>query len=293
MKAILSKYPPRELGMDLLWDIVGGLIFNIGIYNFASNAEFAPVGVSGIALILYYLFHLPMGIMTVVLNVPILLVSYRLLGRKFLLRSIKSMVIFAILFDYVVPLIPVYRGDPLYAAICTGVFSGIGLTIVYMRNCSTGGTDFLVMAVRKLFPHFTIGQISLVIDAVVILAGAMVFTNLDAVILGMLSSVVTTMVIDKIMYGLGAGKLIFVVTHREEEVARGIEEATGRGCTFLHAQGSYSMEEKKVIMCACNNSQAIPIRRVVHRLDKNAFVIITDSNEVFGEGFKYIGDSLN
>ncbi|MEY8356344.1 YitT family protein [Lachnospiraceae bacterium 54-53] len=292
MKAMKEEYSPRELGTDLLCDLAGAFLFNIGIYNFAVNAEFAPVGVSGIALILRYLFGLPMGITSIVLNIPIVLVSYKLLGRNFLLRSMKSMVIFALVLDYVVPLLPVYSGNPLYASACTGIFSGLGLTIVYLRNCSTGGTDFLVMAIRKMFPHLTIGQISLVVDAIVIIAGGFVFRNLDAVILGMLSSIVTTMVIDKIIYGLGAGKLVFVVTSRAEDVALRIEETTGRGCTFLQGQGSYSLDEKKVVMCACNNSQVVTIRRAIHETDRDAFLIITDSNEVYGEGFKAIGGPL-
>ncbi|MSS08301.1 MULTISPECIES: YitT family protein [Clostridia] len=292
MMTIKQEYSPKELGIDLLCDLAGAILFNIGIYNFAVNAEFAPVGVSGIALILRFLFGLPMGITSIVLNIPIVLVSYRLLGRSFLLRSMKSMIIFALVLDYVVPYLPVYQGNPLYASACTGIFSGLGLTIVYLRNCSTGGTDFLVMAIRKIFPHLTIGQISLVVDAVVIIAGGLVFRNLDAVILGMLSTIVTTMVIDKIMYGLGAGKLVFVVTSHAEEAAQRIEENTGRGCTFLQGQGSYSLDEKKVIMCACNNSQVVPIRRAIHETDKDAFLIITDSNEVYGEGFKAIGGQL-
>ena len=288
MTGIRQQYTAKDLGIDLLCDIAGAFLFNIGIYNFAVNAEFAPVGVSGIALILRYLFGLPMGIVSILLNIPILLVSYKLLGRRFLLRSMKSMVIFALVLDYVMPIIPVYDGNPFYASICTGIFSGLGLTIVYLRGGSTGGTDFLVMAIRKLFPHLTIGQISLVVDAIVIIAGGFVFRNLDAVILGMISSIVTTMVIDKIMYGHGAGKLMLIVTSCEAAVAEAIEEATGRGCTFLEGQGSYSLDEKKVVMCACNNSQVIPIRREVHEIDKGAFIIITDSNEVFGEGFKPI-----
>jgi len=292
MMAIKEEYSPKELGIDLLCDLAGAFLFNIGIYNFAVNAEFAPVGVSGIALILRYLLGLPMGITSIVLNIPIVLVSYKLLGRRFLLRSMKSMVIFALVLDYIVPLVPVYYGNPLYASACTGIFSGLGLTIVYLRNCSTGGTDFLVMAIRKMFPHLTIGQISLVVDSIVIIAGGFVFRNLDAVILGMLSSIVTTMVIDKIIYGLGAGKLVFVVTSHAEEVAMRIEVTTGRGCTFLQGQGSYSLDEKKVVMCACNNSQVVPIRRAVHDTDGEAFLIITDSNEVYGEGFKAIGGQL-
>lgn len=276
--------------MDLLCDLAGAVLFDLAIYNFALHAEFAPVGVSGISLILHYLFGTPMGIASILLNIPILLVSYRLLGRKFLMRSIKTMAVFALVLDYVVPLFPVYGGNPFYASICTGVFSGLGLTIIYLRGGSTGGTDFLVMAVRKLMPHLSIGQITLAVDGIVIIIGGFVFRNLDAVILGMIATAVTTMVIDKIMYGLGAGKLILIVTSMEREVAEGIVKTTERGCTFLHGQGSYSNDEKKVVMCACNNRQVIAVRRVVHELDPGAFIIITDSNEVFGEGFKPISE---
>mgnify|MGYP002584525992 CR=1 FL=1 len=149
MTGIRQQYTVKDLGIDLLCDIAGAFLFNIGIYNFAVNAEFAPVGVSGIALILRYLFGLPMGIVSILLNIPILLVSYKLLGRRFLLRSMKSMVIFALVLDYVMPIIPVYDGNPFYASICTGIFSGLGLTIVYLRGGSTGGTDFIALYVSN------------------------------------------------------------------------------------------------------------------------------------------------
>lgn len=278
--------------MDLLCDFVGAFLFDLGIYNFAMNAEFAPVGVSGLALIFNYLFQLPMGVMSVVLNIPIILVSYRILGKRFLAYSIKTMFIFAIVLDFVVPYFPVYSGEPFVAAICTGVLSGLGLVIIYMRGASTGGTDFLVMAIRKLMPHLSIGQITLFVDGTVILLGGLVFKNVDAVIMGLIATAATTMVIDKVMYGIGGGKLVFIVTVKEAALAKRIEEQTGRGCTFLNAQGSYQLDDKRVIMCACYNSQVVPIRKALHEVDPSAFMIITDSNEVFGEGFKRIDESL-
>lgn len=283
------KFNAKRFTQDLLCDIAGGLLFNIGIYNFAVNARFATVGVSGLALILRHLWAVPMGVSILLINIPIVFVSYRYLGKSFLLRSLKSMAVFSLILDYGVPLFPAYNGNPLYAAACTGIFTGLGLTLVYLRNGSTGGSDFLVMAIRKCRPHLSIGQIALVIDAVVILTGGLVFCNLDAVILGMVSSIVASQVIDKIMYGLGAGKLVFIVTSKEEQVALKIEEATGRGCTFLKGQGAYSLDEKKIILCACNNSQAVRVRTVVHETDKNAFLIITNSSEVYGEGFQSHG----
>ena len=282
----VKRLEARELAIDVLCDLAGARLFDLGIYNFAANAEFAPVGVSGLAIIINYLFKAPMGITSILLNIPILLISYKLLGRRFMIKSIKSMLIFSLMLDLVVPFFPVYQGEPLIAAICTGVLSGAGLSIVYLRGGSTGGTDFLVMALRKLFPQFSIGQFTLVVDGCVILLGGVVFRNLDAVILGLIATAATTMIIDKIMYNIGSGKLVFIVTDHPAAMAEGIVNTTGRGTTFLNAQGSYSMDEKKVVMCACNNSQAVQVRRVVKELDPDAFVIVTESNEVFGEGFK-------
>lgn len=288
----MLKRSGKELAMDLLCDFVGAFLFDVGIYNFALNAEFAPVGVSGLALIFNYLFGLPMGVMSILLNIPIILVSYKILGKRFLAYSIKTMLIFSLVLDLVVPYLPVYNGQPLVAAICTGVLSGLGLVIIYMRGASTGGTDFLVMAVRKLMPHLTIGQITLAVDGAVIVLGGIVFKNVDAVIMGLIATMATTVVIDKVMYGLGGGKLVFIVTDNEVELARRIEERTGRGCTFLNAQGSYQLSDKRVVMCACNNSQVVPIKKVLHELDPSAFMVIADSNEVIGEGFKKIEEAF-
>ncbi len=289
----MGKRKIMNLVYDIIFDILGALLFGIGIYCFAVKAEFAPVGITGLAVILNYLFKFPIGITTVVLNIPIILISYRILGKLYLLKSAKTMIIFAFVLDYVVPVLPQYDGNSFYAAICTGVFSGLGLTLIYLRGTSSGGTDLIIMSLRKLFPHFTIGQITWVIDGVVILVGGFVFLNIDAIILGLIAIVATTFVIDKIMYGVGAGKLIFIITESSEKVTKGIVEMTGRGATLLNGKGSYTNQEKQIVMCACNNQQAIPIRRVVHDIDVNAFLIIVESNEVYGEGFKDIVESFN
>lgn len=289
----MDKKKIKNVFFDIVCDILGALLFDIGIYNFAVNAEFAPVGITGLSVILNYMFKFPMGITIVILNIPIILISYRILGKQFMLKSAKTMIIFAFVLDYIVPYLPQYDGNPFYAAICTGVFSGLGLTLVYLRGSSSGGTDLLIMSVRKLFPHFTIGQITWVIDGIVIFVGGFVFNNIDAILLGLIAIMATTLVIDKIMYGVGAGKLIYIVTEYSEKVTKGIVEMTGRGATILNGKGSYSNQEKQVIMCACNNHHAIPIRRVVREIDINAFIIIVESNEVYGEGFKDIVESLN
>ena len=182
---------------------------------------------------------------------------------------------------------PLFTGDRMLAAICAGVLSGFGYGLIYMRNSSTGGTDFVIMSVKKIKPHLTIGKISFALEALIIIAGTLaVSRQIENLIYGMIISFIMSTVMDKVMYGLSAGKMTLVVTRKSEEVARRINEETDRGCTFIKAQGSYSEEEMDVVMCACSNKQMFAIRAAVKEVDPDAFIIIMESNEVVGEGFK-------
>ena len=140
----------KEFAIDILVDIVGNMLIAIGVYNFAANSGFPVAGISGVALIFYHLFGLPIGTMTIVLNIPIIILCYKVLGKKFLLRSLKTMLIQWPLMDFIAPMLPVYEGDRLLSAICAGVFAGLGYAIIYLRNTSTGGADFVIMSVRAM-----------------------------------------------------------------------------------------------------------------------------------------------
>ena len=172
----------RTLAVDLVHDILGSILFAIGVYTFAKSADFAPGGVTGLALILNHLWQCPIGTATLALNLPIILLSYRVMGRKFLFKSFRTMAISTFFLDIVFPFTPVYTGNPLLAALFSGAFMGAGLALVYMRGSSTGGTDFLIFTVKKLRPHFSMGQVTLLIDLSVILLGGVFFRNIDALL---------------------------------------------------------------------------------------------------------------
>jgi uncharacterized membrane-anchored protein YitT (DUF2179 family) len=271
---------------DIMVDFVGGLLIAIGIYNFAANAEFPITGISGLALILYHLFGTPIGVMTMVMNVPIALGCYKILGREFFLRSVRTIVITSVVLDVIAPMLPVYSGDRMLAALCTGVFSGMGYGIIYMNNTSTGGVDFITMSVRAKKPHISLGKIAFVVDIAVVFLGGAVYRNVDGIIYGVLISFLLSMVVDKLMYGIDAGKMTLIVTEHGEEIAEMIDRISGRGATLLKGEGSYSKKEKTVVMCACNNKQMHVIRKMVKQVDPKAFTVIMESNEVVGEGIK-------
>lgn len=276
----------KEFAISLLYDLVGGIFYAISICTFAKAAEYAPGGVSGLALICNYLWGLPIGVITLVFNVPIILFSYRVVGKTFLWKSLRTMIISTILVDGLFPHFSFYTGNRLLAAVFAGVFMGAGLALVYMRGSSTGGTDFLIVSVRKLKPHFSMGQITLLLDGVVIVLGGFVYGDIDAVLYGVLSTYIASMVMDKMMYGADSGKLSIIITIKGMEISKAIDDFVGRGSTIVKAKGSYAPDERQMLLCACSNAELYKVRNIVYEIDKDAFIMITEASEVFGNGFK-------
>lgn len=280
-----NKQKIKTFLIDLGYDIVGSFIYALGIYTFAKASNFAPGGISGLAIIANYLWNMPIGIVNIILNIPLIIISYRIVGRAFMLKSFKTMLINTIFLDLIFPLIPMYTGQPFMAALFSGVFIGAGLALFYMRGSSSGGTDFLIMTLRVLKPHMSIGMLTVLIDVVVIVLGWPVFGSVDSILYGFIASFATSIVIDKIMYGIDSGTLAIIITTNGYDVAEKISEVTGRGSTAIQAMGTYSKESKDVLMCACSNKEAYAIRRAVFEIDEGAFVMVTETSSVYGEGF--------
>lgn len=275
----------KAVVLDVIYDIIGSFFYSISIYTFAKMANFAPGGMTGIALILNYLWDFPIGLTTLLLNVPLILLSYKIVGKEFLEKSLKTICISTIFLDVIFPHFPLYTGSQFMAALYSGIFLGIGLALFYMRGSSSGGTDFLTMSIKVLRPHLSIGMITMGIDLLVIFLGWPVFGTVDAVLYGLTATILTSLVIDKILFRLDSGTLIIIISDSGADIAARIHTLIDRGATQLKAMGSYTKEDKDVLLCACSKSQAYLVRRVAHEVDENAFVMITETNEVYGEGF--------
>ena len=273
----------RDLGLDLVSDLIGSIFYAIGIYTFASRADFAPGGISGLSLIANHLWGFPIGTVSLLLNIPFILMSYRIVGRRFMFKSVRSILFCTVMLDLVFPHTPAYSGDPLLAALFSGLFFGAGLALIYMRGSSTGGTDFLTMSIKALRPHLSIGFVTMLIDLFIILLGWPVFGNVDAVLYGLISTFITSA--DKIMYGVDEGKLAIIITSKGGEVARQIDAACARGSTVIRAQGAYTRADLQVLLCACSKSESYKVRSAAHQVDPGAFVMLTETSQVFGEGF--------
>lgn len=277
----------KDWVLDIGADLIGGILIAVGIYNFALHANFPVAGFSGIAIILYHIFGLPIGIGTILLNVPVSIFCYKFLGKGFFFRSVKSMVISSLLMDYVAPLFPVYDGERLLAALCMGVLCGLGYALIFMRDSSTGGQDFITVSIRKIRPHLTLGVLTMIFDSTTILLGTLiVFHEIDGLLYSIIVTFLISTVMDHFMYGIYKGKLTFVVTEHGKTVVDAIDKISGRGATIVKGVGGYSLKEKDIVLCACNNKEMYQIKRRVHEIDPDAFTMIVESNEVVGEGFQ-------
>ena len=275
----------RNFGINLLYDILGSLFFAVGIYNFAAQADFAPGGFTGIAILINHFTKLPIGTVVLILNIPIILMAFRILGKNFLLRSLQTIIVNTIFLDLICPKLPVYKGEPLLAALFAGALAGIGLAIIYQNKSCTGGSDLIIMSLRKKRPHMSVGQITMFVDGIIVLCGGFVFHQVDAVLYGFVYSAIMILVIDKIMFGVISGKLAMIISEHGEEIARKIGEELERGSTILRAKGAYSNEHRPVVMCACSRSQVPEMRKFVMKIDPEALMIVTSYDEVYGEGF--------
>lgn len=252
---------------NLLLQTLGCFISAAGIYSFAVAAEVPVTGIAGICAILYRLFGIPMGLSNVLINIPIILCTYKLLGRSFFIRSVYCMVLFAIFTDYLLPLMPVYQGDRLLATICGGVVGGIGDALIYMNNSSTGGLDFITMGIKARHPHLPFGNITFAAALAVILLNGAVFQDVDSIIYGIMFNFIVSSVINKMMFGFSSSMLAMIVTDDGKAACAEIDRVADRGSTILQGHGGYGGQPKDVVLCACSNKQLYEIEhaRADHR----------------------------
>ena len=227
-----------------------------------------------------------------ILNIPIIICCYKTLGKQFYIKSLRSTLITSAVMDILGPQLPLYQGDLILAAICTGVLLGIGYAIIFMRGSSTGGFDFIMMAIKYYRPHLSLGKIGFALDAMVILIGAVTIGNgMDSVIYGLVLNYLYSTVLDRLISGTSSGKLTLIISAHPREIVDEIDKLVDRGSTLLKAIGGYTGEEKEVVMCASSSKEMYAIRKRVHEIDERAFVIVVESNEVIGEGFRLPDDT--
>lgn len=276
----------KELGLDALFDFAGAFLQAIGIWCFIEPSHVAPGGVSGIALMLNHLFSLPIGTMSLVFNIPLLLASWFLLDREMTLKTIRTVIWMSVVQDFVSASgIWQYEGDRLIACAFGGIFAGVGMALIFMRNSTTGGGDILAKLLQKLRPYMQTGYAIMLVDFVVVGASILVFGEIEAAMYGIISIVCTTQAMDTILYGMNRGSMITVHSEKNEEIAQEIMQTLDRGTTFYKSIGGYSGKEGLTLTCAVDRKQFHLVKEIIDRHDPKAFIIVSPTKETYGEGF--------
>ena len=282
----------KELGLDALFDFAGAFLQAIGIWCFIEPSHGAPGGVSGIALMLNHLFSLPIGTMSLVFNIPLLLASWFLLDREMTLKTIRTVIWMSVVQDFVSASgIWQYEGDRLIACAFGGIFAGVGMALIFMRNSTTGGGDILAKLLQRLRPYMQTGYAIMLVDFVVVGASILVFGEIEAAMYGIISIVCTTQAMDTILYGMNRGSMITVHSEKNEEIAQEIMQTLDRGTTFYKSIGGYSGKEGLTLTCAVDRKQFHLVKEIIDRHDPKAFIIVSPTKETYGEGF--LGDYRN
>ena len=266
---------------------VGCLIASSSINLFLVPSHLLTGGATGIAMIVYYLTHLPIGAQTFAYNIPLLIAAWRLLGKGYTCDVIIGTAIFSFCLDITRPLnayAPV--NDMMLAAIFGGVFNGIGYGIVFRMNGSTGGFD-IVGAIAKKFYSFNMGGVIFGFNCLVMLAAAFMFGVAPAMFT-LICMFMNAMVTDKVIAGFNSRKALLIVSNQAEAIAEGIMEV-GRGVTFLHGQGAFTRRERNVVFVVVTLTQVAKMKMIINAIDPDAFVIIMSANEVMGHGFSSPG----
>lgn len=279
------------LCLDIIIFAAGGALYGVSLSCFTAANNIAPGGFSGLAVIISHLTALPIGALTFVLNLPLFLIGMRKIGYVFLGKTVTATLIMSVMVDLAERFLPKYRGDTMLAALFGGVLAGAGLSLILMRGGTSGGTDILAKLLRRKFPFIPMGRLIILLDVIVIALSALVFRNLETALFAAVSMFASGQVIDNILYGADRGKAVYIISHRYAEIAQRILHSLQRGVTLMEAEGAYSGQEQRVILCAVRRHQVAKLHAIIKETDPGAFVIVTEAGEILGSGFRGYQDS--
>ncbi|MBR5320677.1 MAG: YitT family protein [Clostridia bacterium] len=279
------KYNIKEFFIDILVFVVASTAFSVGINCFLARNNILNGGFTGIATILNYLFEIPIGVAIFIMNTPLLIIAFKKLGVKFVFRTFLVIAISSVIID-LGAFLPVYKNDLLLSSIFGGVLSGLSLGIIFMRNATTGGVDIIAKLIKLRHPHITLGKSIFILDAIVIIAGGFVYGNFESMLYATISIFVSAQVLDYVIFGISRGAMIIIISDKNDEIRNMLIGDLDRGVTVLKGQGGYSNQDKNVLLCACYDNQAHKLIKKIKSTDENAFLIVTQSKQILGNGFR-------
>ena len=266
--------------------ILAGLLCSSAAYNlYLIPNSIAAGGFTGIGQLVNSIVSIKVGTVSILLNIPLFLLSMKSLGLRFGLRSLLAMLGLSLFIDYL-PL-PAATDDLLLATVFGGVLGGVGFGLILRGSATTGGTDMLASLIHRFFPSIRVSVGIFAVDGLVILASAFVFDQ-TAAMYALICAFLMNVMVDIVLEGPNTAHSYFIISDHSEEIAKCLMDELERGVTALSGKGMYSGTEKQVLLCVVNRFETMQLRRIVFSIDPRAFVIANKAHEVLGEGFKQL-----
>lgn len=265
--------------------VIGSIVAAFGTAVFLLPNQLSSGGFSGIATIIYYLFHVPMGTTIMILNIPVFILAYIREGKSFVLKTVISTFVFSWAINRFEKIQP-FTTDKILASVYGGIIIGLGLALVFKGRSSTGGTDLLANIIKTYHNEITVGDILQMLDIFVVLLNIVFLKNIEIGLYSAIAIYVTNKMLDIIFEGINFSKMIYIISEKYEEIAKVIQEEIKRGATGIYCKGMYTNQEKMMVMCVAKRRHIVRMKEISKQLDKDAFIIITDAREVYGLGFK-------
>lgn len=282
----MTKEKTLDIAKDIGIDIIGSLFYAVGVNVFTTPNDIAPGGVTGIATVLHSMTGLQVGTLSFLLNIPLLILGFVVLGKRTMLNTFRTLVILTVITDATYFVLPQYTNNMLLSAIFGGVTIGIGLGLIFLRGSTTGGTDILGRMLLKKMPHVPLGKILLIIDILIIAGAGIYYKTLEAVLFAFVSVYATDHSIDAVLDGSTEGRVAYAISDRYEEIGNRVMDELERGITYINGEGGYQNAPKKIVMCAMPSRQFANFKKIVFEIDPKAFVMSIPSKHIIGEGFK-------
>ncbi len=295
-KGILKKR--INVVKEYLMCIFGAFMYAAGVSLFVTPLKFAAGGVTGLGILINYLFPvISTGTFVFAANIPLFLISWKKFGFRFIARTVFSTALVSVFIDIISFFGEKYDWffageEKLLGAIFGGIIAGAGLGIVFLGGATTGGLDILARLLKLKFPHFSVGRLILLCDFVVVLLSGIVYKSIESVLYSIIIVFLSSVAVDYIVGGRSHSKILFIMTDRYDEITKDIIAVCGRGVSIIDVTGGYTGENKKMLMCAVRAHEVSSVRSTVAKYDSNPFIIVAESSEVLGQGFKAHSDTL-
>ena len=269
----------------LLLNLAGNGLYAVGVHCFTQPHNIAPGGLTGVATILNYLVGLPIGLGTFAMNIPLLLLAWRHLGKRFVVGTTISIFLSSLMIDLVAAPLPQYQGDPLLAALFGGACMGTGLAFIDRSESTTGGTTIISYLIQKRHPQFPIGQLLMYSNLVVVILSVITFHTIESALYAALTIYISSAFMDKAIYGFETRSMLLVISDHNDTISQRILKELHRGTTLLDGKGGFQHVDKEILMCVVRRTEYYRAKRIIQEVDPKAFVIVSDTNDVMGKGF--------